>query len=127
MKTRKYIFEISNTFYEKHKIEYRYVVIYQRENEVFITHTPTTNFESNKEHDVMANAINIRLIKNQEEYKNHCAKCKYYTVCINNIEEHKNLLTISDLITDYLNIECSIKSKNKNEENELKILRIREI
>ena len=127
MKTRKYIFEILNTFYEKHKIEYRYVVIHQRENEVFIMNTPTTNFESNKEHDVMANAINIKLIKNKEEYKNHCIKCKYYTVCINNIKEPKNLLTISDLIIDHLNIECSIKQTNKNEENELKILRVREI
>ena len=33
MKTRKYIFEILNTFYEKHKIEYRYVVVNQREND----------------------------------------------------------------------------------------------
>ena len=127
MKKRKYIFEISNTFYEKHKIEYRYVVVNQRENEVFIMHTPTDNFETNKEHNVMANATDIRLIKNQEEYKNHCIKCKYYTICINNVKEIKKFLTISDLIIDYLNIECDIKSKNKNEENELKILRVREI
>ena len=127
MKTRKYIFEISNTFYEKHKIEYRYVIVKQIENEVFIMHTPTSNFETNKEHDIMANATNIRLIKNQEEYKNHCIKCKYYTICINNVKEIKKFLTISDLIIDYLNIECSVKPKNKNEENELKILRVREI